>query len=375
MVSYKYKLYNNKRVKHLNNMLWEACFVWNHALALQRRYYKLFKKYISKVDMQKHFAKRIHRTYLHSQSVQEVLQRLDTAYVRFFKHKAKRPPKFKKHTDFSSFVYKQSGYKLTDGVFHINSVNKDYRYHNSRKYEGNVKQIRFKKSPNGCWFIYVITDAVKSPIEKTHDGASVGIDFGMKTYLTMSDGNTVSNPQFLRLDLETLRRLSKKLSSKHHDSNHRKCARKALSSFHEHVANKRKDFQWKLAHELCKRYDYIFLEDLSMYSMATHKNWGRKIHDLAHSQFVNILKQVASRYGCVVHEISRWYASSKMCSCGYKNEQLSLHEREWVCPHCGAHHDRDLNAAQNILRRGIYELASKSKTSEVNTERLLAQAC
>ena len=96
MISYKYKLYRTKHTRHLDNMLSEACFVWNHALSLQKRYYRLYGKYVSSARIQKHFAKRIKRTYLHSQSVQEVLQRLDTAYTRFFKHLAKRPPKYKK---------------------------------------------------------------------------------------------------------------------------------------------------------------------------------------------------------------------------------------------------------------------------------------
>ena len=100
MISYKYKLYRTKHTRHLGNMLSEACFVWNHALSLQKRYYRLYGKYVSSARMQKHFAKHIKRTYLHSQSVQEVLQRLDSAYTRFFKHLAKRPPKVQENKGF-----------------------------------------------------------------------------------------------------------------------------------------------------------------------------------------------------------------------------------------------------------------------------------
>ena len=105
MISYKYKLYRNRRTRHLDSMLGEACFVWNHALALQRRYYKLYGKYIGVNRMQKHFARRISRNLLHSQTTQEILQRLDTAYQRFFSHLAKRPPKFRRAKDFSSIVF------------------------------------------------------------------------------------------------------------------------------------------------------------------------------------------------------------------------------------------------------------------------------
>ena len=110
MLTYKYKLYQTKKTKHLDAMLREASFVWNHAIALQKRYYSLFGKYISKNVMQKHYAKRIKRNLLHSQTTQEILERVDASYQRFFKKLAKRPPKFKKSTDFSSIVYKQSGF-------------------------------------------------------------------------------------------------------------------------------------------------------------------------------------------------------------------------------------------------------------------------
>ena len=96
--------------------------------------------------------------------------------------------------------------------------------------------------------------------------------------------------------------------------------------------------------------------------------WGRKVNDLAHAQFVDILMNVASKYGCVVHKIDRWYASSKLCDCGYKNNDLTLSDRQWTCPVCGKVHDRDVHAAEMIQRRGIYELESGSKTNETSVE-------
>ena len=366
MVSYKYKLYTTKKAKDLNNMKREACFIWNHALNLQKRYYRIYGKYIPCVRMQKHFAKRIKRTYLHSQSAQEVLERLDNAFQRFFKHKAKRPPKKKSHKDFKSFVFKQGGFTLQGNVFHLNSVGKDYRFSYSRPYEGTVKQVRLKLSPKGEWYLIVVTDANPKSYAKTHDGASVGIDFGLKTYMTFSNGEKLQHPQFLKHGLKQLRKIARTHSKTSKTSSRREYARRSLASFHEHLGNKRKDYQWKLAHELCRRYDIIFLEDLNMSGMS--KLWGRKVNDLAHGQFTQILEQVATKYGCTVHKIDRWYASSKLCECGYKNSDLRLSDREWVCPRCGLVHDRDIHAAQNILRRGIYELTSGSETNEAVAE-------
>ena len=373
MKSYEYKLYRNKRTSHIEHMCKEACFVWNHALALQKRYYSLYGKYINSVNLKKHFAKRIKRTYLHSQSAQEVLQRLDAAYKRFFQHKAKRPPKFKKHRDFRSFVFKQGGYSLSGNVLHINSVTTDYKFSYSRPYEGNVKQIRLKCSPKGDWFLYVITDAQPTPIVKSHNGASIGIDFGLKTYITFSDGNSIQNPQFLKKGLKKLKSLSKTHSKKKKGSKSREYARYNLANYHEHLSNSRRDWQRKLAHELCRRYDYIFIEDLCLTGMT--RLWGRKMNDLAHGQFVSILEETAQRYGCVVYKIDRYYPSSKLCDCGHKNDKLTLSDREWVCPECGCIHDRDVHAAENILRRGIYELTSGSKTNEATVKGHSAKTC
>ena len=363
MISYKYKLYSNKYNRFLEAMLREAAFVWNHALALQKRYYSLFHKFISANALQKHFAKRINRNLLHSQSVQEILQRLDLAYKRFFKHIAKRPPKFKRAKDFSSFVFKQGGFSLNGNVFTINKLHKSFKFSYSRPYEGNIKVVRIKRNHLNEFFIYITTDATASVYTKTHDGACVGIDFGMKKYLTLSDGNEFENPLFLKKSLKKLANVQKKLSRKKKGSNHMELARKQVVRLHEKIANQRDDYQWKLAHALCQSYDTIFIEDLNLQGMV--KLWGRKVNDLAHGSFIEKLQQVAMKYGIRVHKINRYFPSSKLCDCGWKNETLTLRDREWVCPRCGQVHDRDKHASEMILRRGIYELESGSKTDKV----------
>lgn len=191
MIAYKYKLYQTKRTKHLDAMLREASFVWNHALALQKRYYSLFGKYISKNAMQKHYAKRIKRTLLHSQTTQEIIERLDTAYQRFFKKLAKRPPKFRRAIDFYSIVYKQGGFSLNGNVLTVNTIKKRFKFSYSRPYEGRVKRIAIKRSRLGEYYLIITTDAEPKAYGKTHDGASVGIDFGLKTYIELwCNGNT-----------------------------------------------------------------------------------------------------------------------------------------------------------------------------------------
>ena len=370
MISYKYKLYHTNRTKHLDKMLAEACFVWNHALALQKRYYRLYHKYIGIGKMKAHFAKRIHRNLLHSQTTREILERLDTSYLRFFKHLAKRPPKFHKVTNFSSIVFKQGGYSLNGNVLTINRIKKSFKFSLSRSYNGEVKILIIKRSHIGEFYIVMVFNKPSQFIGKTHNGASVGIDFGLKQYLTLSDGTTYKNPQFLKENLIELRRRSHNLSKCKKGSNNREHKRKELGRLFESIGNKRADFQWKLAHELCRKYDTIFLEDLNFIDMKLGRKTNRKIKDQAHAEFVRKLEYIATKYNVVVHKIDRYYPSSKTCTCGYINKDLKLTDRKWVCPQCGATHDRDLLAANNILRRGIYELESDSKTSKRIAKRL-----
>lgn len=362
MQTYKFKLYKTKKTKHIDNMLREAAFTWNYALAMQKRYYSLYGKYINKFQLKKWFDKRIKRRYLGSQVRQEIILRLDKSYARFFKKTAKRPPKFKKSSDFISIVYSQYGYKVQDNRLILNK-RFCFKFSKSRDIHGNIKQVIVKRSKTNEYYVTIATDFKPTQYRKTHNGASVGIDFGLKTYLTMSDGSKYSNPLFFKHYLSEINKKSKKLSLSKKGSNNRLKKKTQLSKLHEKVYNKRIDFQFKLAHELCRKYDYIFIEDLSMIGMS--KRWGRKVHDLAHASFVEKLKYIASKYGVVVHTIDKWYASSKTCECGYVYKSLKLNERSWVCPKCGNVNDRDLNAAKNILRKGISELESKYKTSIV----------
>ena len=247
---------------------------------------------------------------------------------------------------FSSIVYKQGGFKLSGNVLVINSINQHYLFSYSRPYKGKVRQIRIRRSRLGEYYLYVVTDAVAGPLthRKTREGASVGMDFGLKTYLKLSDGMRIENPQFLKDGLSELRRRSRALS---------RCAKGS--------GHRRDDWQWKTCHELCKRYDTICIEDLSLLGMT--RLWGRKVNDLSFGSFVQKLEHVASKYGTEVVKVDRFYPSSKTCSvCQHVNERLSLHDRRWVCPKCGTSHDRDLNASVNILRQGIASSGSTCKT-------------
>lgn len=365
MISFKYKLCKSKKQVALEHMMSEAAFVWNHALALQRRYHSIAKvhgwdiTYISCARMQKHFAKRIARTRLDAQTVQELLQRQDTSYRLFFKHATHRPPKMRSAKDFTSFVFKQTGYKLYGNEFIINRISKRFKFFKSRDWEGKVKNVRVFRSR--CdWFIVIVTDADPKPCGKSHTGASAGIDFGLKTFMTFSDGNHIEAPLFYKRLLNEIRKWQRLVSKAQKGSAHCRAYRRQLSHVYRKLSDKRTDWNYKTAQELCKRYDAVFVEDLNIAAMQ--RLWGRKVTDLGWTSFLATLEYVASRYGTLVHRIDRFYPSSRLCDCGYKNDALTLKDREWTCPVCGAHHDRDLLAARNIHRRGIADLGSTCKT-------------
>lgn len=244
MISYKYNIYHSKKTKYLVKILRECCFVWNHALALQRRYYKLFGKYISVDKMKKHFTKRIKRNLLHPQTTQEILERLDESYNRFFKKLAKRPPKFKSPEKFNSFVFKQGGFTLNGNCLTINKGKKRFRFSYSRVYEGNVKQIRIVRETCSRFSLIIVTDHNPSnSYRKTHDGASIGLDFGLKTYLTKSDGSKIDSPLFLKQYQNKIRKLNKRLSNAKKGSNNRRRRLFELQQAYRKINNLRSDFQ------------------------------------------------------------------------------------------------------------------------------------
>jgi len=364
MIAYKYKLYRTKQTKHLDAMLREASWIWNHALALQKRYYRMYHGYIDVVRMQKKWVRwyKTENSRLNSNTIQEILQRLDMTFIRFFRHIQTRPPKFKKAHSFSSIILRGGGFKLNENVLTLNKINKRFKFSLSRPYEGlgKIKRVALKRNKIGEYFVVITIDAESKPIGKSHNGASVGIDFGLKTYMTLSDGRRIKSPRFLKQGMNAKKNADRKVSRCEEGSNNRLRARHSKNRVEERITNRRDDWQWKLANELCRKYDVICIEDLHLKSMS--KMWGRKMQDLSHGKMVLKLQYLAPRYGVKVKKVSRKFPSSKLCDCGYVYKELTLHDREWTCPMCGRHHDRDLHAANNILRQGIASLGSPNKT-------------
>jgi putative transposase len=206
----------------------------------------------------------------------------------------------------------------------------------------------------------VVVDSVDESETKFETGKIAGFDFGLKTFLTCSDGSKIESPQFLKQSLNAIKKASRHHSKKRKGSANRERARLNLVRKHEDVTNRRSDWFWKLAHELTNRFDVLCFETLNLKGMQ--RLWGRNISDLAFGEFLKILEWVATKKGKQVVFIDRWYPSSKTCSnCGHVLKELALEVREWRCPSCQSVNGRDENAAINICAVG----ASTAKLGDV----------
>ena len=364
ILTYKYRLYTSKKNKHLHRMIDLSGYAWNHCIALHRRWYKLTGKHLNQYQLMKHLTK-LKKTSRYgwmrnipSQALQDIVQRIERSYQLFFRNlKAgtrTSPPRFRKVSKYRSYTLKQAGWKLLgDRRVQIGKI--AYRYVNDRKLsrEAKIKTVTIKRDRLNRMYI-CFTLEVKRPKAGPMTGKMAGFDFGLRDFLTVHDGERsyrVPSPCFFEQSVGEIRKASRALSSKQPGSNNRAKARKKLARVHEKVANRRRDFFFKLAHELTEAYDQLIFEDLNM--KGIQRLWGRKIGDYGFAEFLKIVMHMAEKKGKIVELISRWYPSSKTChGCGYINTFQSLGEDKWECPQCGLHLDRDENAAMNIYQVG-----------------------
>lgn len=348
-------------------MLYTACSVYNHCIALQKRYYRLFRKNITAFTMSRHLAKLKKLSQfafwngLNSQTVQDISERVWRSYKSFFSNrktnKRMRPPRFCKRENYRSFTYKQTGYKF-DGNTVMLQQKFRIKFCKSWEIEGKIKTVTVKRDVLGDWYLYVVCDVEQNEV-LPRKGNAIGLDFGLKHFLTTDTGEKIESPLFFRQMRNRIQKLnrarSRKVGERKGEKKSRNWLRAArkLRRAYEKLRNLRDDFQWKLAKTLCERYATICIEDLSLKGMQ--RLWGCKICDLRFGDFVAKLGYMAGKYGCRLVKVDRWFASSQRCSvCGYKNDGTKdLRVRKWTCPVCGTEHDRDVNAAINVLNEGL----------------------
>lgn len=316
----------------------------------------MWGKCLSCVKLQAHIAKLRKQNpfwqQVGSQAVQDICQRIEKAYQLFFKHNKKgvRPPGFKKVKKYKSFTLKQAGYKFLGGN-RVKIGGRVYQFWKSKEIEGTVKTLTIKRTPLDELFMVVVVDEGSKSEVEVKTSKIAGFDFGLKAFLTCSDGSKIESPQFFKQSLNTIKKASRQHSQKLKGSSNRERARKNLVRKYEDISNRRRDWFWKLAHELTNRFDILCFETLNLKGMQ--RIWGRKISDLAFGEFLEILEWVAKKKNKLVVFIDRWYPSTKTCyHCGHVLESLDMSIREWRCPSCQSINGRDDNAARNIQAVG-----------------------
>ena len=362
-----HKLFHDKSLKHLHNDLNIIGIVRNHFIALSMRYYRRYGKGVSYSKMSKHLTKLKklekyqHWNIPYSWSLQNMLKRLAQSF-REMRTLGRGHPQFKKCKKHKGMTFsaeqvviekvcEKQKHKRNHPTYRIRLNGRWYRFALHREIQGEIKRVQVHRDALGDMYITLTEDYSEVKYEpKT--GKAEGFDFGIKDFLTGSDGHPYTSPMFYKQNAKELATAQQAYSRKVEGSHNQERERKKVARIHKKTANQRTDHHWKLAIELCQKFDILFFEDLNLDGMK--RLWGKQVSDLAFGSFYQKLKHQSRKRIRSVLKIGRWTPTSKCCCvCGHKNETLTLADRDWTCPSCGTHLDRDQNAAFNILKEGV----------------------
>lgn len=362
-----HKLFHDKSLKHIHNDLNIIGVVRNHFIALSMRYYRRYGKGLSYKKMSEHLtklkrlAKYAHWHIPYAWSLQNMLKRLSQSF-REMRTLGRGHPQFKSCKKHKGMTFSGERVKIekifdkqkntrNHPTYKIRLNGRWYRFALHRRIQGAITQVHVTRDALGDVYITLTEDYSEVKIEpKT--GKAEGFDFGIKDFLTTSDGHRYTSPMFYTQNADKLAEAQQAYSSKLKGSNNQERCRKEIARIHKKTANQRTDHHWKLAIDLCRDFDIMFFEDLNLEGMK--RLWGKQVSDLAFGEFIRKLKWQAKKRIRAVLKIGKWSPSTKCCCvCSHKNETLTLADRHWTCPSCHTHLDRDQNAAINILKEGV----------------------
>ena len=366
----KVRLYlNNEQTNTINSLLGSYRFVFNQCLAYKKLRYETDKSNTSFSDLGHFFHQNLrdehdwlkeHNTKVLKQSIIN----LEQSYKNFFKQ-GKGFPKFKSKHDEQKVRFPQeavssktfdeetSRLNLTKTIkglkFECSDRDKHYLYKNKQ----GIKSVTISKTKTGKYFATILIDGyLLRTVNKSYK--SVGIDLGIKTLLTFSDGETIDNPRWIKTNEKQLKKLQKQLSKKVKGSNNRNKVRLKLAKLHERIKNQKQDYLHNITSKIINENQVIVIEDLNVRGMLKNHKLAKSIQELGLYEMRRQLEYKSKWYGKELVFVSRWFPSSKTCcECGWKNNNLTLKDREFMCEECGTVIDRDLNAAINIEKEGI----------------------
>ena len=361
--AYKYRMYPSREqvtllMKHIH-----ACrFVYNHSLEQKIKAYEQDGQKLSCFDLNNRLPA-LKEEYpwlkeVNSQSLQSANKNLDNAFTRFFREK-KEFPRFKsKKNPVRSFQVPQH--------YHVNFDQRTIKFPKigevktvfHRIFTGKMKYATVSVTSTGKWFVSILVDDEEpepKPVPFTSD-TTVGIDVGLTDFATFSTGEKIENPRYLKTSLQRLKVLQRRVSRKKKGSKNQEKAIRKLARCHEKVANQRNDFLHKISFRVVSENQAIAVESLNVGGMMKNHCLAQGIGDVSWSTFFTMLDYKCRKYGKTLLKIGRFDPSSKICNnCGYLERDLTLSDREWVCPVCDTHHDRDINAAINIKKFALQE--------------------
>lgn len=356
---FKFRIYPNKKQREMIGLTWEcARFVYNHFLAVRKERwvkkresltYEKSSRMLTQLKREPKFA------WLHSadsEALREALKDLDGVFQKFCERQS-GILRFKSK-NIHNRTYRTRNVRIDDGHIKLPKLGL-VKAKLSRSFDGRILHATVRHAASGKYFVSLCVEMDVDDLLRKNNGGQIGIDVGLKNFYTDDQGHAVANPHALQKLERKLRRLQKRMTRKVKGSKNREKARVKFARMHERIANIRKDFLQKESTRLVKENQLIAVEDLKIKSMMKDHKYAKAIADASWGEFFRMLKYKAMLHGCDIVKVDAFYPSSQICSCcGHRNTDLkNLAIRHWICPACGCHHDRDVNAAKNILHKAL----------------------
>jgi putative transposase len=382
--TYKFRLYPNKEQEILLNKTFGCTrFLFNKMLAERKLVYKTLKDDKEKLYKHKYTTEKKFKSEYEwlkeadAIALQQSRVDLDTAYKNFFKslsgkRKCKKIgfPKFRSKKDNRQTFRTINVNNNIDIVFENKKLKlpklKWTKYSDNRQFNGIIRNVTIEKTPTGKYFACILVEEfIDTKIHQVNsDSKAIGLDYDSKNLYTSNENQVAGYPRFYRKYERKLVKEQRKLAKKQKGSSRRNTQRVKVARVHKKIVNSRKDFQQKLSTQIVKDYDIIGVETLNMIGIARSLNLAKSTLDNSWGSFVNMLEYKCEWYGKHLVFADKFYASTKTCSnCGYKNTELTLADREWDCPICHIHHNRDVNAGINLMNNAIKNTVG---TTEIN---------